>query len=490
MGDGFSAYKVSMTEAIASELRYSLLGDRTAGEDICFARWRPSTGRHTYTALLSGLVPPRSRDRVRRRASVSAMPHYVDRCKEAARKAGEGLAMVHTHPANEGHQGVSAPDLYYERDVLAAEVLGVTGLPLVGMTLAGDGTWSARMYPRPFRLRWCSAVKTVGRFLRADFHPDLAPPPAHDARTARTASVWGAERQSDIARLRIGVVGAGSVGSAVCEALARMGAGSILVMDYDGVQEHNLDRMLGASAGDVGSPKIDVVKRNMEASATLDGFRCEASSASVVEPEGAALARDCDILFSCVDRPWPRQVLNHTAYSCLIPVVDGGVFIRSGGGRLSDAAYRAQTVGPGRACLGCLGALDAGQVQRDRDGMFDNPGYVGSGEQGSGEGARQNVMPFVLGLASLELMQFVEMATGLAEAGDMGQQPYDYCTGEILPVRKLCRAGCTYSGAVAQGDASRPYCSDDRSRALATRQRRPTCGRSGGLLQEGTRDGV
>lgn len=468
-----------MTEAVARELEGLLLGDPGAGEEICFARWRPAAGTLSYTAILSGLMPPGYGDRVRRRGGVSAMPHYVDRCKEASREAEEGLAMVHTHPDGVGHQDVSRPDLYYERDVLAEEVLGVTGLPLVGMTLAGDGTWSARMYPRPFRTRRCSAVKTVGRFLRVDYHPDLAPPPAHGAKTARTASVWGAERQADIARLRVGVVGAGSVGSAVCEALAWMGAGSVLVMDYDVVQEHNLDRMLGASAGDVGMPKIDAVMRNMRMSATLDGFACRASDASVVEREGAALAKDCDVLFSCVDRPWPRDVLNRLAYSCLIPVVDGGVLIRRDGIKISEAMYRAQTVGPGRVCLGCLGALDAGQVQRDRDGMFDNPGYVGGGDHGGGARARQNVMPFVLGLAGLELVQFAELATGFAGVGDTGQQAYDHTHGEILPVHKSCRNGCAYAGAVARGDASRLYCGVDKSRERALRERPGAGGRAG-----------
>lgn len=469
-----------MTEAVAGGLKGFLLDDPEAGEEICFARWRPATGSLSYTAILSGLMPPENGDRVRKRGGVSAMPHYVDRCREASREAGEGLAMVHTHPDGVGHQDVSQPDLYYEQDVLAEEVLGVTGLPLVGMTLAGDGTWSARIYPRPFRMRWCSAVKTVGRFLSVDYHPDLAPPPAHSEKTTRTASVWGAERQADVARLRVGVVGAGSVGSAVCEALARMGAGSILVMDYDVVQEHNLDRMLGASAGDVGLPKIDAVMRNMRMSATLDGFACRAFDASIVEREGAALAKDCDVLFSCVDRPWPRDVLNRLAYSCLIPVVDGGVLIRRDGGRLSEAMYRAQTVGPGRACLACLGALDAGQVQRDRDGMFDNQGYVGGGDQDGGARPRQNVMPFVLGLAGLELMQFAELATGFAGVGDTGQQAYDHTHGEILPVHKSCRNGCAYAGAVSQGGMSRLYCGADKSRGRALREQLDAGGRAGG----------
>ena len=455
-------YKAAMSEGTSGRLVDFLLKD-CRDEEICFATWRPATGARTYSALLNRIMLPEEGDRSRH-GTVSAYPHYVGRCKEQARVDGAGLAMIHTHPEGRGHQDVSDQDLYYEQDVLAPEVLGVTRLPLVGMTLAGDGTWSARVYPRPFRIRWCSAVKVVGRALKADFHPGLAAPPRSGPSAVRTASVWGEERQADIARLRIGVIGAGSVGAAVGEALARMGAGSVLLMDYDTVGLHNLDRMLGAAESDVGRPKVDVVAGNMRKSATLDGFECTASKESVVETGGFAEALDCDALFSCVDRPWPRQVLNHLAYTCLVPVIDGGVRIDSPRGVLRDASYRAQTVGPERPCMDCLGALDAGSIQRDRDGLFDDPEYVG-GRRSDGTDARQNVMPFVLGLAGLEAMQFVELATFLAGRGNLGQQAYNYRTGEIMPRRKECRAGCGHAESVALGDSCRPHLGADRSRA-------------------------
>lgn len=454
-------YSAAMAEDTAAQMREFLLRD-TRDEEMCFALWHPAAGKSRYNILLREPLYPGGGDR-RRHGNVSAHPGYVDRCKESAREAGAGLAMVHTHPNARGHQDVSGPDLHYEQDVLAREVFGITGLPLVGATLAGDGTWSARAYPPPFEIRWCSAVRTVGPTLKIDFNPDLAPPPAAGARHARTSGVWGPERQADLARLRVGIVGAGSVGAMVGEILARTGVGKILIMDYDRVKEHNLDRLTGASGGDVGRPKIDVLAENLARSSTCDGFECTASDGSVVESGGFEEALGCDVVFCCADRPWPRQVLNHAAYSCLVPVIDGGVGIRARKGRLVHGMYRAQTVGPRRACLDCLGALDPGEVSADRAGTFDDPGYVERLEAKDGP-ARQNVMAFSAGLASLEALQFIEAVTGLAGRGDLGQQPYDCRTGEILPRHSECRDGCASPRLIALGDSSRPFLGADASR--------------------------
>lgn len=455
-------YSAAMTEETAAQMRRFLLRDER-DEEICFALWRPAAGKSRYNILLREPLYPGDKDRSRH-GGVSAYPAYIDRCKECAREAGAGLAMVHTHPRARGHQDVSKPDLHYERDVLAREVFGITGLPLVGATLAGDGTWSARVYPPPFKIRWCRAVRTVGAMLRVDFNPNLAPPPGAGAKSERTSSVWGRERQADLARLNVGIVGAGSVGAMVGEILARTGVGRILIMDYDAIKEHNLDRLAGASEADVGRLKIDVLAENLAKSASSEGFACTESSGSVVESDGFAEVLDCDAVFCCADRPWPRQVLNHAAYSCLVPVIDGGVGIRTRKGLLVHGMYRAQTVGPARACLDCLGALDPGEVAADRAGTFDDPGYVRKLEAKDGP-ARQNIMAFSAGLASLEALQFIEMVTGLAGRGDVGQQPYDYRTGEILPRHLECRKGCASPGLAALGDSCRPFLGADPSRA-------------------------
>ena len=84
--------------------------------------------------------------------------------------------------------------------------------------------------------------------------------------------------------------------------------------------------------------------RELPQSATASLFLVDALPLSIVEPEGLKAALDCDVLFSCVDRPWARIVLNFIAFAHLIPVIDGGIRLipRPRDAGLSRGTWKAQ----------------------------------------------------------------------------------------------------------------------------------------------------
>src|SRR5665213_3431839 len=56
------------------------------------------------------------------------------------------------------------------------------------------------------------ATKKNGERLKVTYMDRLAPPPKATAAQIRTVSAWGAAKQADLARLRVGLAGAGRVG--------------------------------------------------------------------------------------------------------------------------------------------------------------------------------------------------------------------------------------------------------------------------------------
>ena len=419
-------------------------------EDLTFAYWKPGVGLHRYTAVLTRLVPPREGDRVLH-GNVAFYPQYLLRVL-AEVPEGSGIAFLHGHP-KPGWQLMSEDDIVAERDRLAGQVAGRTGLPLLGLTRGTDGAWSGRIWlrnsPRSYLRKDVRSVRVVGTELSVTFHPDEPVVKSSDSQVA-TLSVWGGAAQQRIVRTRVGIVGLGSVGSLVSESLSRMGLRRLTLIDFDKIEQRNLDRTLGATQEDVHaeSLKVDVAARTARSSATACDLDLRRVPHSLLSDEGLSAALDCDVLFSCVDRPWPRHVLNTIAYSHLIPVIDGGIMAKvKPDGTPQHVAWRIHTVGPDHACMVCLGALRRSDVALDMAGKLDDPDYIaGLSEEDKAIISRRNVFPFSMSVAAHEVLQFVGLVTGMSRIGGIGPQTYDAFPGAMKVHRERhCDDDCEFA---------------------------------------------
>jgi tRNA A37 threonylcarbamoyladenosine dehydratase len=89
--------------------------------------------------------------------------------------------------------------------------------------------------------------------------------------------------------------------------LVQAGIQNVAVIDFDTVEEINLDRLVTATPLDARlfHGKIHVARRAMRAATTSAVPAIESFDLSVCEPDGGQIALDHDLFFGCVDRPWP-----------------------------------------------------------------------------------------------------------------------------------------------------------------------------------------
>ena len=93
--------------------------------------------------------------------------------------------------------------------------------------------------------------------------PEDGDPHDRAARLARQIALIGTEADERLARASVTVFGAGGVGGAVIEALARAGVGSITVVDFDVFSVSNLNRQILCTAAELGRRKAEVAAQRV-----------------------------------------------------------------------------------------------------------------------------------------------------------------------------------------------------------------------------------
>lgn len=79
-------------------------------------------------------------------------------------------------------------------------------------------------------------------------------------RLHRTRLLFGDDAISKLQNATVMVVGCGAVGSFAIEALARSGIGHLMLIDFDKVEETNINRQLFALESTLGKQKVEVAK--------------------------------------------------------------------------------------------------------------------------------------------------------------------------------------------------------------------------------------
>src|SRR6478609_11051021 len=76
---------------------------------------------------------------------------------------------------------------------------------------------------------------------------------------------FGMEAQTKLKKAKVLVIGSGGLGSPVLLYLAAAGVGTLGIVDFDVVDDSNLQRQVLFGVNEIGKPKVEAAKRRLEA---------------------------------------------------------------------------------------------------------------------------------------------------------------------------------------------------------------------------------
>jgi molybdopterin/thiamine biosynthesis adenylyltransferase len=405
-------------------------------ETCAIAIARSSHGR----LIVHDVLHPEPGDYLNRSAvSAQLKPDFIFEAGNTARQTDSSLVFIHTHPFDLSVPTFSPVDDAGERRLIdffdrrlperdhGAIVLSPGGL--AARSLGADAA---------------ATVVSVGRKLRIE-NGSVS---ELDDRFDRQVRAFGAEGQAAIAALKIGIVGLGGTGSVTAQQLALLGVRDFVLIDFDRVDKTSLNRLVGATRGDIGMDKIEVAKRQI----------LEIDPDSSVEMIGGDIADDGiarklldrDLIFGCTDSHASRAILGQIAYQYLIPVIDMGVSLSVRDGKLAKVTGRTQLLAPGLPCFLCLELLDSETIRREMltSELRSADPYI--------DGAHEP-QPSVISLNSTVSSLAVSMFLGAVTEAPLDATflRYDGMKGLVKPLAGMIDPGCyvcSSSNALGRGD--------------------------------------
>ncbi len=157
---------------------------------------------------------------------------------------------------------------------------------------------------------------------------------------------WGAGGQARLTRSRVLLVGLGGLGSIASLYLAAAGIGTLVINDFDTVDETNLHRQLLYGERDVGQSKTEVARTRLLA--LNSGIRVEALPQRLTAPELEDEVRRADLVLDTTDHYPTRYDINRLCVRHRRRLVGGSCI--GYGGQLLAFDFR-QVSAPCYACL-------------------------------------------------------------------------------------------------------------------------------------------
>ena len=351
-----------LTEAQERQLRGHLFhgdGLESVALALCGQFWMPGGTGYCLHEVVS---VPSEKCSVRRPNSVRWPVEAAVPLLEAAASRGLVLLKVHSHPP--GCVDFSPQDNETDRTLAEAFRHLVEGeVTHLSAFALESGPLRVRAVSRDGEFSGVGRVVRVGDRIEPNVLTEARIP---DGAQASAIQAFGDGTYQAIRSLRVAVVGCSGTGSWVVEMLARLGVGSLVLVDPDVIERRNLNRVVNSTAADVDvrRSKVDLLRQAVMEMG--QGTQVETFQQDLLNPGVVLSLATCDLLFGCVDSADGRDLLNRISTFYLVPLIDVGVRIDAGsGGKAEQVCGAVHFLVPGGSTLLSRGVITAQQVEAD-----------------------------------------------------------------------------------------------------------------------------
>lgn len=133
----------------------------------------------------------------------------------------------------------------------------------------------------------------------------------------------GLEGQEKLKNSKILIIGSGGLGSPNIMYLAAAGVGTIGIVDFDNVDNSNLQRQVIHSVDTVGKPKVK--SASSRASSINPHINIIEYNIELNNENAEETFKDFDIVVDCTDNIEVREIINETSLKLRIPMVYGSI---------------------------------------------------------------------------------------------------------------------------------------------------------------------
>ncbi len=357
--------RLTIPAAVATDVQ-AIVDTAAPAEGGCFCLLHRGQGARGVRLLVGDVIVAGPGDWDRQgRDMLTPSARWISKAVTIANAKDCGLLFVHSHP-DPRHRAA-----FSEADRAALAGLGrvmatIIDGPFVAAIVHADG-WIAAEVDSAGALHPVDRVQSLDRTL-VSLDPAGPPEPGQqDGIDARQADALGSAH-STMRKLHVGIIGAGGLGSPLAEAVVRMGAAEITLLDPDRLDTpSNLRRVFGSTVGDLAGPaspfKVDVVGRHVEAIGL--GVTIRRLPWDVRTERAVRELIDCDVIMCTTDTHSSRAVVVDLAYAYGIPVIDAGVRVGARAGALAGLAAEVRVLTPATPCLWCRGAISPDAIREE-----------------------------------------------------------------------------------------------------------------------------